>query len=80
MLILHQMMVNFIQILAQQIPPQEVIVGNNNEETVDGATVNCICINQRHYTYTDYDILNCGTSTTVIDPDIENYFVLDCNT
>ena len=60
--------------------PQEVIVGNNNEETVNGDTVNRICINQRYYAYTDYDILNCGTSTTVINPDIEDYFVLDCNT
>lgn len=25
--------------------PQEVIVGNNNEETVNGAIVNRICIN-----------------------------------
>ena len=59
--------------------PQEVIVGNN-KETVNGTTVNRICINQRHYTYNDYDILNCGTSTTVINPDTEDYFVLDCNT
>lgn len=59
--------------------PQEVIVGNN-KETVNGTTVNRICINQRHYTYNDYDILNCGSSTTVINPDTEDYFILDCNT
>lgn len=57
--------------------PQEVIVGNNNEETVDGEPVNRICINQR--VFSDYDILNCGSSSTVIDPNTENYLVFDCN-
>ena len=65
--------------IASTDTPQEVIIGNN-KETVNGATVNRICINQRHYTYNDYDILNCGTSTTVINPDTEDYFILDCNT
>lgn len=59
--------------------PQEVIVGNNNEETVEGQEVNRICINQRYFTYNDFDILNCGSSSTVIDPNTENYLVFDCN-
>ena len=59
--------------------PEEVIVGNNNEETVNGTAVNRICINQRQYTYDDYNVLDCGSSTTVINPDTEDYFILDCN-
>lgn len=66
--------------IASTDTPQEVIVGNNNEEIVNGTTVNRICINQKYYVYDDYDILNCGSSTTVIDPDTEDYFILDCNT
>lgn len=66
--------------IASTDTPQEVIVGNNNEEIVNGTTVNRICINQKYYAYDDYDILNCGSSTTVIDPDTEDYFILDCNT
>ena len=60
--------------------PQQVIVGNNSEEQiVEGQEVNRICINQRYFTYNDFDILNCGTSSTVIDPNTENYLVFDCN-
>lgn len=58
--------------------PQQVIVGNNSEEQiVEGQEVNRICINQR--VFSDYDILNCGSSSTVIDPNTENYLVFDCN-
>ena len=60
--------------------PQQVVVGNNSEEqVVEGQEVNRICINQRYFTYNDFDILNCGSSSTVIDPNTEDYLVFDCN-
>lgn len=55
---------------------QDVVVGNNDS---DAENVNRICINQRYFTYNDFDIINCGSSSTVIDPNTEDYFVFDCN-
>lgn len=55
----------------------DVRVGNNDEETVNGEAVNRICINQRVFTYSDYDILNCGSSTEVVD--MQDLIIFDCN-
>lgn len=55
----------------------DVRVGNNEDETVGGEPVNRICINQRVFTYSDYDILNCGTSTEVVN--MQDLIIFDCN-
>ena len=55
----------------------DVRIGNNDEETVNGELVNRICINQRVFTYSDYDILNCGTSTDVVN--LQDLIIFDCN-
>lgn len=52
------------------------VIGNNTGENVGGAAVNRICINQRIFSYNDYDILDCGNAATVFtDDDI----IFDCN-
>lgn len=49
----------------------DVVVGN-----AEDSKVNRICINQRIIDYSDYDLLDCGSATEVIN-DAE--IILDCN-
>lgn len=55
---------------------EEVRVGNDIDEIVDGLPVNRVCINQKVFNYNDYDILDCGTSTSVTD---DTFTIFDCN-
>lgn len=55
---------------------EDPVVGNNESEKVNNKNVNRICINQRIFTYQDYDVLDCGTSATLIE---ETDIVFDCN-
>lgn len=58
----------------------KAIVGNYFGEQIqqkDGtiATANRICINQKIFTYNDYDILDCGGAIPV---STENLIIFDC--
>lgn len=51
------------------------VIGNYVGEPIqqeDGtfAEANRICINQKLFTYNDYDILDCGTADTSIEPQL----------
>ena len=47
----------------------KAVVGNNQGEIIDGVEVNRICINQKIFSYNDYDILDCGTANSEITED-----------
>lgn len=58
------------------------VIGNYAGEEIqqeDGsvAKANRICINQKLFTYNDYDILDCGSASSSITPDI---IIFDCGT
>ena len=54
----------------------KAVVGNTTGEIVDGAKVNRICINQKIFSYNDYDILDCGTAA---DSEItEDTLIFNC--
>jgi hypothetical protein len=52
------------------------IIGNNENETVDRQKVNRICINQRIFNYSEFDILDCGSAEEF--PDGAPEFIFDC--
>lgn len=54
------------------------IIGNFKGEVVENNQLaNRICINQRIFSYNDYDILDCGTANT---SDEEVTIIFDCGT
>lgn len=54
------------------------VIGNfEGEIGEDNKPVNRICINQRIFSYNDYDILDCGTANTSDD---EVTIIFDCGT
>lgn len=57
----------------------KAVIGNNKGEIVDGKEVNRICINQKLFTYDDYDILDCGDAKDEFPP-AEGVLIFNCGT
>lgn len=60
-----------------------IIIGNHIGEKIqqsDGSykTPNRICINQKIFTYNDYDILDCGNASEEIDDETTQKIVFNC--
>lgn len=53
----------------------KAVVGNAQGEIVDDIEVNRICINQKIFSYNDYDILDCGTANS---ENTEDVLIFNC--